>query len=289
MSRRAIRHHIVPQVLQRQFSIEGDTQRIWRTKRDKVSDSYRPLELKLIRKAFVINDHYTVLENDQRSDLIEKNFYGPLDDYLGRLLPQIIQTLEGGEVPSFSSEALNSLRQMVMHMAMRTPDFTNKYSDVELGRQLVEDFLEHDLVKNDNLYYRKFRAELNNTARLKERGRDIRVTATLNISTRTNEVLSKFVPRWAISQTRHSYILASRIVYRIGNGGSNGLMNPSMEMWMPITPKIALVLLRDPKRRIPHIVRDNPNHIRQINEYAVKYSFEVASHSRELLKSLTKQ
>ena len=289
MGKRAKRHHIVPQILQKQFGIRDDEQRIWRTKRDEGSNRFQALERKLIKKAFVINDYYTVLENEQRSDVIERKFYGSIDDYLGNLLPQVLQILETGDIPDFSSEALESIRQVVMHMAKRTPDFLEEHNDIEMGRKLVKDTLKYGSGEIPVSYRKELEADLINTVRLKDKGRDIRVKATLKNSTRINDVLSEFVPRWAISQTKHSYILASRMVYRIGNGASNGLINPNMEMWMPISPKIALVLLRDPDYKIPHVVIDTPAHIRRVNEYAVKNSFEVASHSEALLKSLLRQ
>ena len=289
MGKRAKRHHIVPQILQKQFGIRGDEQRVWRSKRDEDSERFQALERKLIKNTFVINDYYTVLENDQRSDVIERKFYGPIDDYLGNLLPQVLQILEAGDIPDFSSEALESIRQVVMHMAKRTPDFLEEHNDIEMGRELVKDTLKYGSGEIPVSYRKELEADLINTARLKDIGRDIRVKATLENSTRINDVLSEFVPRWVISQTKHSYILASRMVYRIGNGASNGLINPNMEIWMPISPKIALVLLRDPDNNIPHVFIDTPARIRRVNEYAVKNSFEVASHSEALLKSLLRQ
>ena len=176
-----------------------------------------------------------------------------------------------------------------MHMAKRTPDFLDGHNDIAMGRKLVEDTLKYASGEIPVAHRKQLEADLKDAARLQDKGRDIRVTATLKNSTRINEALSEFVPRWAVSETKHSYILASRMVYRIGNGESNGLINPNMEMWMPITPKIALVLLRDPENKIPHRVVDTPVHIRRVNEYAVKNSFEVASHSEALLKSLVRR
>ncbi|MEE9347028.1 MAG: DUF4238 domain-containing protein [Robiginitomaculum sp.] len=285
MDNRAKKHHIVPQVLQKQFAIQGDQQRIWRTKREACSRSFQSLGRKRIAKTFVINDYYTVLENDQRSDLIEREFYAKIDDFLGRILPEIIQILNSGSIPEFSPESLDAIREVTMHMAKRTPDF-EEHDDIALGRELVETTLQ-DLSDQIPLARRKqLEADLTDDVRLRDKGRDIRVTARIENSQRVNEALSQLVPRWAISETKHSFILASRMVYRIGNGGPNGLSNPKMEMWMPITPKIALVLVRDPGNRIPHRVVDTPDHIRRINEYAVRNSFEVASHSEALLKSL---
>jgi len=286
MNKRAIKHHIVPQVLQRQFAIRGDEQRIWRAKRNK-NGNFQSLERKRIAKTFVINNNYTVLENDQPSDVVERKFYGPIDDFLGRFLPDVIQTINNGYIPNFSTDSLNSIKEIAIHMAKRTPDFLGEDNDIERGRKLVEEILQYtpDVLPTEDR--KQLEADLTDESRLRDKGRDIRVKATLQNSSRIKETLSQFVPRWAVSQTKHSFILASRMVYRIGNGGPNGLTNPKVEIWMPITPKIALVLLRDPENKVPHIVVDRPQHIRRVNEYAVRESFEVASHSERLLYSLT--
>ena len=285
MGNRAKNHHIVPQVLQRQFAIEADSPRIWRATKDP-HGRYSTPERKPIDKTFVIRDYNTILENDQRSDRIERAFYAKLDDFLGRIVPEVIGILNRGEIPDFSEEALDSLRHAAMHMAKRTPDFLKQHDDVALGRELVESTLQ-DLTDDAPIEQRQqLQANLSDDVRLRDQGRHIRVTGTIKDSPRVKDALYEFVPRWAISETRHSYILSSRMVYRIGNGGPNGLSNPNAEMWMPISAKIALVLVRDPQNRIPHKVVESSKHIRQINEYAVRNSFEIASHSEALLKSL---
>jgi len=64
---------------------------------------------------------------------------------------------------------------------------------------------------------------------------------------------------------------------------------PKMEMWMPISPKVAIVLVRDKEQKIPLRVVDCPDHIRKVNEYAMRKSIYIASHSEKLLKSLINQ
>ena len=287
MGNRAKNHHIVPKVLQKQFAIPGDQQRIWRVKRD-ANGAFQSLEPKRLAKSFVIKDYYTILENNQRSDLIERELYGKIDDFLGRLLPDVIGALNRGVAFKFSKETLDSIREIIRHMITRTPDFL-EHDDVGIGKEVVEATLQTLSSENSSDQRRQLEAQLRDDVQLQDIGRHIRVTAKLKNSSRVSKALSEYVPRWSISQSKHSYILASRMVYRIGNGGSNGLSSPKMEMWMPITPKIALVLVRDPKNEIPHRVIDTPKHIRQVNEYAVKTSFEVASHSETLLKSLIRQ
>ena len=285
MNKRAINHHIVPEVFQKQFTVDGDPARIWRAKKCERGIYLAP-EKKRIRKTFVIRDYYTILERDQRSDRIEREFYGEIDNFLGCLLPNVIRILKDGDVPSFSSGCLNSLRQVVLHMAKRTPDTSLEADDIDVGKEVVASYLEALPSKVPLTKRKSLEAKLADPTRLRDEGRTIRVLATLKSGDEVDRILSECVPRWSISQTKHSYILSSKMVYRIGNGGSNGLINPMTEIWMPITPKFCLVLLRDPMNRIPNIVVDTPEHIRKVNEYAAKCSHEIASHSEQLLKSL---
>jgi len=283
MVNRAKNHHIVPKVLQKQFAIQDDSKRIWRTKRNE-KEIYLSPERKRIEKVFVIRDYNTVIENGKRSDLIEREFYAKIDDFLGRLLPDVLETLNRGEVPNFSAETLDSIRDIIMQMIKRTPDFLNDNDDIARAKEVVQATLQSDGIATEER--NQLEINLTNDVWLLEQGRDIRVRATLKDSQRVKDALSQYVPRWAVSETKHSYILSSKMVYRIGNGGSNGLVNPNMEMWMPVSPKVALVLLRDPQEQVPNVVAFTSEHIRKVNEYAVRNSFEIASHSETLLKSL---
>ena len=282
MSKRAKRHHIVPKTLQKQFAIPPDNKQLWRAKRG-TDGSFGSITRKNILKSFVSHDHYTVLLDGTRSDVVEKEFYSKIDNFLGAIIPEMLAILEAGQIPEFSPETLELLRETVMHMAKRTPDFAELQDEVELGKELITEALS---LETDPTLIAELTSALNDDAKLKDKGRDIRVRATLTNSQRVKAALSELVPRWAKSETKHSYILSSRMVYRIGNGGRNGLVNPKFEMWFPIHPKYALVLVRDPKRNIPHIVTDSPEHIRKVNKYAVRESHEIASHSHALLRSL---
>ncbi|PVB63432.1 DUF4238 domain-containing protein [Labrenzia sp. 011] len=288
MGKRAKNHHIVPEVLQRQFAIADDPKRIWRAKRH-MNGNYRKLERKLINKSFVIRDYYTILENDERSDRVERDYYGMIDNFLGQWLPEVIGIFQEGKIPSFNPKNLDDTRKVVMAMLKRTPDFIKDLDDFAVGRDLVETCLREAPEDTSASQREIWEAELADEQRLRDIGRHIRVAASLKNSQRIEEALAERSPRWAISETKHSYVLSSMMAYRIGNGGPNGLSNPEMEIWMPITPKIAFVLVRDPDNTIPMIVKDEPEHIRQINEYAMNNCFELASHSELLLKSLLRQ
>ena len=288
MSVRSKEHHYVPKVLQRQFASEENEQTIWYAKKEG-RKGYRSPVLKQIEKAFVRRNYYTVLRNDQLSDVIEREYYGKIDNYLGELLPDVVSSLCRGLAPTFSGDRLQSLREVVVAMLLRTPDFANKYDDVQTGRDIVEATLAKASLSPDDPDRVDLLKQMNDDGRLREIGRTARVGAITARPDRTLQTLEEFSVRWAVSEGKHSFVLSSEMVYRIGNGGSNGLSNPKTELWLPIHPKFTLVLLRDPENNIPLRIKGTANHIRLVNEYAIDGSLEVASHSRNLIESLTKK
>ncbi|MEC7764141.1 MAG: DUF4238 domain-containing protein [Pseudomonadota bacterium] len=286
MSSRSKRHHFVPKVLQKAFCADGD--RIWYAARDATGRYSRP-ELRNTEKTFWERNLYTVLEDGLPSDIIEKRYFGTLDDYLGKIIPDITKHFANREAPLLTGDDLNGFREAMFVMATRTPDFISSDDDLVTGRELVQGVLSEtqgnpELENTPEL--RKLTRELTDDAILRAYGRNIRVRALVKPNPKIIATLKEFSLRWSIAPERHSYILSSLIAYRIGNGGSNGLGSPSMEMWMPISPKIAAVLVRDPENKIPLAVRDQRDHVREINEFAARKSRQIASDSEKLLTSL---
>jgi hypothetical protein len=202
-------------------------------------------------------------------------------------LPVIESNLNDGVVPTFSGAPLTSLRNMVFEMIKRTPAFTAKHDDLELGTQIVAQALNDIDESSDTVNVDRLNSLIKNSVRLKALGRHIRVRAVISKMPKVAEALKSFSVRWAVSNTKHSYILSGLAAYRIGNGGHNGLSNKNCEIWMPITPKIAIVLFQDDENSIPLVVFDTPDHIRQVNLFAAANSGQIASHSKLLIESIT--
>lgn len=136
MSERSKKHHFVPRVLQRQFAYEGE--RIWYAIRDECG--YCAPELRNIASTFRLKDLYTVLVDGQYSDVVEREFYGQIDNYLGEIIPEVLGAFRCGMAPQFRGEALEEIRQCALAMIRRTPDFSPAIygSDEERGHDHVE-------------------------------------------------------------------------------------------------------------------------------------------------------
>lgn len=120
-NKRTKRHHFLPQVLQRQF-LNGNGQ-IWYA--EKGDDGrFSPPEPRNTRSTFQIKDYYTVMSDGTPSDVVEREFYGAIDNYLGHLLQGIFDVFEQGGTPTFSGDSLHALRLFFYETIKRSPEFT---------------------------------------------------------------------------------------------------------------------------------------------------------------------
>lgn len=155
MPQRSKNHHYVPQVLQRRFSVCKE--KIWHSRRGDDGRFEAP-KLRSIEKTFKLRNYYTVEVDGVSSDVVERKFYGPIDDYLGKMLPEVFESFDRGDVPTFSGEALTSLQRVVLEMTKRTPDFAGNYIDETKGREFVEELLADTsgrLLDEDRIVLRK--------------------------------------------------------------------------------------------------------------------------------------
>ncbi|WP_419906639.1 DUF4238 domain-containing protein [Hoeflea sp.] len=290
MSRRSKNHHYVPKFLQKQFLAEGHSDKVWYSERSDENGSFCEPYLKHIDKAFYKSNFYTVSDADgELSDRVEREFYGKLDNYLGGILQSIISDLNDGKPPVFEGEPLCSLLQAVIDMLWRTPEAFEKYDDEELGRNCVAEALAElsQLPSDDprNQERRETEVAQNDPDALKRMGREVRVrAATTEMSPEFRSVLSDFIPRWGVISTNHAYILSSSMIYFSGP-----LLNEKSCIFMPISPKHALLLCRDPKNEIPLRIDVASEKVRQINENAARKSKQIASHSQKLIESITRK
>jgi Protein of unknown function (DUF4238) len=288
MTRRSRNHHYVPKALQRYFS--ENRKNLWYST---IGDSggYLPPEFRNIDSTFMGFDFYTILDEEGKpTDAIEKRFYGAIDDYLGTLLQEIHEGFDRGEIPVFQGEQLESLHHLVLNLASRTPHAGdgNTFDDIEIGRTFANDMISAlESQSPDHPDLSRFRTMLGDQRALNLRGKNIRVRGQALPKNQTIDAIKDFVVRWGVSDGNHSFVLQSSVVHRIGNGGLNGLSNPICEWWMPISPKRAIILVRDPQNKLPLVYRIPRDHMREINESSVQSRRELASSSRKLLVSLT--
>ena len=125
MTKRIKNHHFVPKTLQRNFL--ADQNCLWYSERGPDGRFMSP-ERRNIEKAFRRRNYYTVLENNIPSDIVEREYYGKLDNYLGDIIPQVLKMISNGKSPVFSTKGLNNFRHAIMAMTRRSPELSQLHA-----------------------------------------------------------------------------------------------------------------------------------------------------------------
>ena len=283
--KRSRRHHIVPEAMQKAFL--GADDKLWYTERNPDGHFVEP-EDRTPKGAFWKPHHNTIIVDGAPSDIIEREYYGALDDFIGRVFPALISILEKGKAPRMDQKLEDKIKKAVYQLLLRSPDFVD-FDDEEIGKEFLESLNNaYQLVDETEERLEAVRADLRTPSKVRAFGRNIRTRSMFQMPERSLEEIFKYSIRWSIAPQRCSYILSGRIVMRTANGGLNGVGNPDTELWMPISPKFCLVLVRDRDNNIPIRVLDSRDRLREFNEYACANSWAFASHSRKLVRSLAK-
>jgi Protein of unknown function (DUF4238) len=287
MAKRARHHHFVPKALQRHFC--ENRRNFWFTTKGSDGRYLKP-EWRNIDSTFQRHDFYTILDSSGiPTDEVERNFYEFLDNHLGTLLNEIHDILDRGQIPAFEGEVLESLQNLFVPLVNRTPHSLSgrDHDDVAVGEVFARNVIVGLTERNPHdPELPKFHKMLTNKGELAAQGRTIRVKATTSRYPLIERQLRDFSARVAVSEGKHSFVLHSAMIHRIGNGGPNGLSNPKCELLFPISSKRALVLVRDPVGRIPPICSVSVSQMRSINLNAFSQGCDLASSSEALLSSL---
>lgn len=284
---RSKRHHYVPKALIRKFSPNGKN--IYYATRDNTNTGYKDNPFKQINfnnidKTFCEKDLYTIVQNSRLSDAIEREFYMKFDDGLGKFVTEIIDHLDSGSAPRFYGDALEELRHMFYHMMNRSADWVARFNRIELGEKLANDLIKGGLADHPDLDDHTKRVIMKEPTALKHAGYDLFNRARASRpGERILAELSEMEIRFAKTPEMSSFILPSRGVVPASNGGTTGLGNKKVEMWLPISPRYVMILLRDPFNKIPQMNRLSKAKVKEFNEVAASNSSAVGSNSLQVI------
>lgn len=279
-------HHYVPKVLQKPFTIDGE--RTWYAKKD-ARGFYSAPELKRTEKIFYKRNYYTVRWGNEYSDIYERRHYGSIDDYLGKVIPFVTNNLKQRTIPVFSQQYLTDFRHIVMEMMKRTPDYLKEFDEETTGREVIEDLLLDPNGRLSEADRAQLKKDLADRQVLIDLGRTARVRVAAQHVKSIEPMLRQYRVIWVLAPAWMPFILSSRMVCRIGNGGPNGFKNKNMEIWMPIGPHVCAVLIRDPTKSLKSVIVLSPNKVMEVNEYMARNSYEIASNNLEALNHAISQ
>ncbi|WP_343314034.1 DUF4238 domain-containing protein [Brucella sp. BE17] len=285
---RSKQHHYLPKTFQKSFTVDGMGTQVFFSERGE-GGLYGDPVIRNIKTTFKKKDLYTINVEGKKSDILEREYYGPIDENLSKIIPYLNEELTKNRIPVITADTSNKLKILVIEMLKRTPEFGNCESYSDVGRNTVLEAI-NDLSKSaSDEVIRNLNNMLKDSNLTDLIGKDIIAKAKTLPMTLVDDVLKNYNIRWVRTEGKSSFILSSLCCYRIGNGGSNGLSSMSAEVWMPISPKNCLVLIRDPNKQVPLISFVNGDKVNQVNDHASTYSKQIASHSKALLEAVIKR
>lgn len=275
---RSKRHHYIAESFQERFCTTPNS--LWYAERNG-AEQYK-LERRSPFGCFWVRNLNTILVDDTPSDLLEKQFWGAVDQDVNDLLQDVDATFDSGNAPHIEGKALQDFKKLFAVVARRSPDATNMPGSTEVGDQY------HEMLRDFFLESgHKLRPKHSDQIWLKQSGRAILAKAKASFPELVFEALNDYSVRWVVPEGNASFVLGSKSVYRAhGKSGSGHLNDPLTELYWPVSPKLALVLIRLPYRDFPLVTILPQQKVRSWNEAICKESVAIASHSKRLLVSL---
>ena len=272
---RAKRHHYVPRGLSKNFA--DDLEQLWYAYRTSTVGVYSKPELRNIRTCFYRKDLYTIHENGQKSDFVERSFFGPADDLLARTIASLLPLLRLGRVPKLSMPEARLIREFAMLLTTRTPDFLDELDVDDAVDYMRKSFL--DEFPDGEEWLRMYLDEV-----------AVRQTAIVESLTRPpkrslDELDQNFSIAWARTPPNREFILGSTMVYRQGGTTSTQLTEPNLEMWMPISRHFAIVLHRT-SNELGEVFTVPVAWLRSFNESVAARSLQIASVNPSLIRTM---
>ncbi|WP_088623590.1 DUF4238 domain-containing protein [Oceanicola sp. 22II-s10i] len=269
---RSKRHHYVPQVLSRRFlDVHG---KLWYSERIDQAAFSKPAK-RTPQGMFWERNYNTTVIDGLPSDQIERDFWAPVDSELGEFLTEIEEIFEAGRTPSLGGASLAGFKELVAAFLKRSIDIGGRYSPTDIGNEL------RDRILGDARAVSVLDAY--SPQEFERFGRHIRAVAIAHRSERILNTLRSYELRWALAGAKDSFVLGSRMV--LISGGALNAMSGGSDIIFPLSPKKAAVLT--PRFvGVPLRMEYSRGMVKNVNSEMRKQSKALASHSRELLRSV---
>ena len=251
------KQHFVPQFLSIRFTIKnsGDRKELYCFDRNSPEKGVHKISLINLHKELNL---YTQSGEHGCRDISIERFFSYLEGEAGKVVKKIINEARNGKVYQPDHCEKEVLVRFFFHQVGRTPDFANMI--LKRG------------AKKEKKDVESRRKEIGPEYMFRRENEKV-----LNILQEKNFAIVK------IFDPKESFIIGSHPVLRLPPNPIY-LSDTRVELWLPITPDVAVVLFSREIKKLLEI-RD-PHIIRKINEGIFRQSSAIAGCSRELLESL---
>lgn len=285
-AQRSVRHHYVPSTLGRRFSDESG--KFYYKTRSSRHHPFGKSEYRRPERAFYEKDLYTMYDNEGiPHDRIEREFFGPLDDFFGEFLKKVDEVFAEGSNPTLSKETRLGLSQLVTSNFARNPQFG---VGPEALREVRENFPSilaqtSEEFGDDPL---TVLAQFEDESLSDQEIQNILMKAITKKMPNSEKFLNQLETAWVVIEGKSRFILGDRIAYHPRNALSKLFSSAFVGLVMPLHPKRAIAFVGQSARKLDRISVGDAS-VRKLNEIAVSESLCIASASNPQLESLTRR
>jgi hypothetical protein len=225
---------------------------------------------------------------EERAIEYEKEYLGLLDDTFAPIVKRWCEEIISGNHPVISQEDKWFVNVAFQLHMKKSPEFSSKVHDIVARADSYESALEQLEIASNMKFGDEAREQF---AKMGDPLEFLKYYAVLTQLLPQPEMEDTFFSNttlyFAVPQNKkNSFIIGSRFVYPKKKGSKSCLTTTQAEFWMPIHPKVSVVLVHGAKNMKTHVFDVEPIGMRRINLHVMESSTELGSHSVELLKSL---
>jgi len=276
------KHHYVPKVILKRFYHSGSSLYYCERNTPRKGVQNRNIE-SVFRRT-----NYNSLEYDDGSkdDRLEKFFAHKLDNFIPEWTGVFERALKSGRVEFPSLQSRHRFIQFFYCHAKRTPDFL----DPLVQDVANETFSEKGIAELETRLRRLSISEQMLVRSPDFQNRTLRNARVENLSRQSEEVLSRLMGMKVIvaspARRNQSFLVGSKPVVRFEDYPFQELGEEGVEMWTTFAPNLAVEFVAGPTPSDCMLL--DSKMVRQLNTTLAKNSRAIASHSRELLTSISK-
>ncbi|MGU3541019.1 DUF4238 domain-containing protein [Methylobacterium sp. A54F] len=277
--------HFVPRMLLKRFAAPDG--RLWAfDKRRPDRGIWQSTPKDLLKERHL----YTVTRADGSRDVTVEQALGYVESAAEPVIERVLQRARAGLPPGFSGEDRIAMLLFLYFQMKRVPDF---FRNIPLPPGGVE-----EIIRSGIANWERERGPIPQEERdkhLSPRGmvaleQGVRMQSLLNVSPRIFGTLeARGFAVGVIKQPDRRFVIGSYPMVRfMARSGRTDLGDPSVELWLPLAPDVAIASFgRRGEEQVATI--HDPSQIRKVNVEIARQSTTIVSGSRELLRSLTQR
>lgn len=275
------RHHFVPTFLIRNFA--GTDGLVWFM--DKESGQTLP-EPRNPNKVLFRSHLYTAVDVAGSKDVSQEIAFGLLENAAAPVVKRIVKAARVGRVPGLTAQEKETWDSFLYEQWRRVPDLRKSLFTPEFLQSIIDESVS-DYRNHYGPLGERDHAFLNDDIAISRMKENALVAA---LGRRSHSVLQVLAKRslavLVIQRTRKSFILGSRPVIKLTPDPETNLEHPSVEMWLPVAPDVAVGIGQPGQKEL--LIHAPDDWVRRLNLAILAQSTQAVSQSFALISSLVR-